>query len=301
MIWTWKEVKLASLQKMFAADGITIPNDESVKDYIASMPQACNEALSTLSRVGRYVLKSVSISHNPIPNMITNPEDFVLLTESREVSMENAKSYYFEYSGTGTLNIYIDDVLSDTIALDSESYAEKRGFLTGTKVKFEFIPTYPLTIKDLAFYPVLFKTEDKIPAYEDCEKYDLKTIVSDFHHVEDVYYNGVNTKYMQTSMYAFEGDHTLVLRNDMPGNYLVWYRSFPNLITHDTTDDYIFDLPDDLMLLLPMYIASELYKEDDLAIATSYRNEYEVELSRLAEDSANAPTSERFTSESGWI
>lgn len=301
MIWTWKDVKLFSLQKMFAADGITIPSDESVKDYVASMPQACNEALSILSRVGRYVLKSVSISHNPIPNMITNPQDFVLLTESRIVEMEGAKSYYFEYTGTGTLKIYIDDVLTDTEELDSDNYTVKKGFLTGSKVKFEFIPTHPFTITNLAFYAVTFKSVDYIPAYQDCEKYDLKTLVPDFHHVEDVYYNGVNTKYSQTNTYAFEGDHILVLRSDKPGNYLVWYRSFPQTVTNDTTDDYIFDLPEDLMLLIPIYIASELYKEDDLAIATSYRNEFEVELSRLAEDSANAPTSERFTSESGWI
>ena len=29
-----KEIKLATLQKMFAAEGSVIPNDESVKDYI---------------------------------------------------------------------------------------------------------------------------------------------------------------------------------------------------------------------------------------------------------------------------
>ena len=301
MIWTWKDVKLFSLQKMFAAEGNSIPTDESVTDYVASMPQACNEALSILSRVGRYVLKSVNISHNPIPNMIPNPQDFVLLTEGKTVEMENAKSYYFEYSGTGTLDIFNGELLAETIELDSDNYTSARGFLTGTKTKFVFTPTYPLTIKDLAFYPVLFKSEDRIPAYEDCEKYDLKTLVSDFHHIEDVFYNGVDTKYMQTSTYAFEGDHTLVLRNDMPGNYLVYYRSFPQMVTSDTLDDYEFDLPDDLMLLLPQYIASELYKEDDLAIATSYRNEFEVELARLAEDDTNAPTAERFTSESGWI
>ena len=33
----WKDVKLATLQKMFAAEGSAIPTDESVKDYIAGM------------------------------------------------------------------------------------------------------------------------------------------------------------------------------------------------------------------------------------------------------------------------
>ena len=73
------------------------------------------------------------------------------------------------------------------------------------------------------------------------------------------------------------------------------------MITSETLDSYEFDLPDDMMLLIPLYIASELYKEDDLAISTSYRNEFEVELSRLSDEANKAPSSEKFTSESGWI
>ena len=38
MSMTWKDVKLATLQKMFAADGSTIPTDESTTDYLAGMP-----------------------------------------------------------------------------------------------------------------------------------------------------------------------------------------------------------------------------------------------------------------------
>ena len=44
-MYTWKDIKVITLQKMFAAEGSVIPNDESVKDYIAGMPGAANEAL----------------------------------------------------------------------------------------------------------------------------------------------------------------------------------------------------------------------------------------------------------------
>ena len=43
---TWKDVKLATLQKMFSADGGTLVEDETTKDYLAGMPQAANEALA---------------------------------------------------------------------------------------------------------------------------------------------------------------------------------------------------------------------------------------------------------------
>lgn len=44
---TWKEVKLATLQKMFSAEGLTINEaDDSVSEYINAMPQAANEGCS---------------------------------------------------------------------------------------------------------------------------------------------------------------------------------------------------------------------------------------------------------------
>ena len=51
----WSEVKLATMQKMFAADGGNIPTDESTKDYLAGMPQAANEALLELSKAGKLL------------------------------------------------------------------------------------------------------------------------------------------------------------------------------------------------------------------------------------------------------
>jgi len=300
MIWTWKDVKLAALQKMFAADGNTIPNDESVTDYIASMPQACNEALSALARAGKYIIKSLSIAHNPIPNMLNSNVDEQLLTQSYSASCVNGRSYYFEYTGTGTLTINSDGTIT-TVDLDSKDYKAVRGFLTGENIQFTFTPIYPLTVTNLAFYAVPFATVEDIPAYMPNIKYDLKALANDFYRVDSIYYNGKEPRYIQTSEYTIEGEKNLALKRSMIGNYIVYYQAFPDMITADTTDDYVFDLPDDFMLLVPMYMASQLYKEDDLSIATSYRNEFEVEVARLSEEALQSPTAEYFTSESGWI
>lgn len=52
-------------------------------------------------------------------------------------------------------------------------------------------------------------------------------------------------------------------------------------ITADTKDDYEIQLPLDACVLIPLYIASQLYKDDDIAQATAYRNEFEVGLQDL--------------------
>ena len=55
MSYTWKDIKLAALQKMFAADGSQIVTDESTKDYIAGMPYAANEGLDRLATAGKFI------------------------------------------------------------------------------------------------------------------------------------------------------------------------------------------------------------------------------------------------------
>lgn len=52
-------------------------------------------------------------------------------------------------------------------------------------------------------------------------------------------------------------------------------------IDDTTKDDYIINYPEDACILIPLYIASQLYKDDDISQATAYRNEFEIGLQDL--------------------
>ena len=52
-------------------------------------------------------------------------------------------------------------------------------------------------------------------------------------------------------------------------------------IDKNTLDDYKLKIPEDACVLIPLYIASQLYKDDDISQATAYRNEFEVGLQDL--------------------
>ena len=52
-------------------------------------------------------------------------------------------------------------------------------------------------------------------------------------------------------------------------------------ITKDTEEGYEVELPESACVLISLYIASELYKDDDVALATQYRNEFEAGLQDL--------------------
>lgn len=52
-------------------------------------------------------------------------------------------------------------------------------------------------------------------------------------------------------------------------------------IDNDIDDDTTINYPEDACVLIPLYIASQLYKDDDISQATAYRNEFETGLQDL--------------------
>ena len=304
---TWKDVKLATLQKMFAAEGSTIPTDESTTDYLAGMPYVANEALQRLSTAGKFIVKSIVIAHNPLENLITDSEAMAIHSVgNKEFTADGAHSYFFEFTGKGTLTVTVGGTVTDEIELESKNtYTEYRGLIENSNetVALIFSCTYPSTVKNIALYEAQFDSEFEVPEYATKVRYYLKDLCDDFYQLGDnqIYYEGVmGSGYIQTSKYYRESDSVLVLNRDEPGSYIVYYRAYPPEITEATLDDYELPLDREVAVLLPLYMASQLYKDDDNGIATTYRNEFEVALESLV-DSSTSQGFEEFTSESGWI
>lgn len=92
--------------------------------------------------------------------------------------------------------------------------------------------------------------------------------------------------YGQAEDWDIEGDNVLVLPGDTTGIYTLWYAAYPQVITNETLDTEVLDLAEEAAALIPLYIAGELYKEDDLALATMFRNEFEDGLVKLQQSYA---------------
>lgn len=198
---TWKDIKLIALQKMFSADGMNIPNDDSTKDYLAGMPYTANEGLLMICTSKRPIIKSID------------------LTEEMGTVIGNLRFYHI-----------------------------------GELVK-DFFQFYP-----------------------------------------EVYYTDINR--VRASEYFTESHDVFYVNDAKKGVYTVYYMAYPEEITPTTEDSYVLSVPPDVQAILPLYIASQLYKEDDNGIATSLRNEFEVALDRL---SFNNPMRKRDVArESGW-
>lgn len=91
----------------------------------------------------------------------------------------------------------------------------------------------------------------------------------------------------------------LIVPANMKGTLLWYYDAKAPVIDAQTADDYVPDMDDDALVLLPLYMASELYKDDDLRIATYYRNEFDNMLAVLSRKQTGTVSGE-FTSVTGW-
>lgn len=101
-------------------------------------------------------------------------------------------------------------------------------------------------------------------------------------------------------IYTYKDDNSVIsIEKTIFDKYTVkiTYIRKPTKITPTTLSTEEIDLPEEEIDLLPLYIASELYKEDKIAVATIYRNEFEVALESLR-DNTNAT---KFFDTKGWL
>ena len=141
-----------------------------------------------------------------------------------------------------------------------------------------------------------------LPEKEARYKLNLSDYCPRFRCVESLMLDSMGI-YDQAEDWAMEGDTWLVLPGNVTGTYTLWYRAYPPKLTASSTDDTELALPEEAAALVPLYIASELYKEDDLSMATMWRNEYEDGLEKLRQayaDTGGGIRPGRIRNTTGW-
>lgn len=85
------------------------------------------------------------------------------------------------------------------------------------------------------------------------------------------------------------------------GKWIIGYNAYPQKITQATDKDYVLDVTEDAAVLLPLYIAAELYKDEDPQTAAIYRNEFEAGREALLYRDTAKSGHMCFESVSKWI
>lgn len=135
---------------------------------------------------------------------------------------------------------------------------------------------------------------------EDVQYLDMSEQVGDFRafgeYLEAYLVVGSGLAALDT---AAIGQSVLQLPKGVSGTVRVFYDAVPEHITKYTNDAEELPLSDDCNVLIPLYLAGELYKDDDIGMATAYMNEFESRLSSLPANESGVRGGS-FTSLTGW-
>jgi len=298
---TWDDVRIATLQKIFAITGNTLLQNSSTNPYIYSMPQVANEALQILSTAGRYIVKDYEIVQTPVSNLLGDMlYEYIHESEDVEYTADGAQSYYFELNNPATVTIAVNGVVVSTITnAVKNAYTVFSGLIanpSGYEVTLTFSGSYPYNYRNVALYETTYALAADVPYYTKEMKYELSTLVSDFYKIKEITYKGES--YQNSAEHYHEGDSLLILDGTMSGQWTVYYYAYPQQITSATTGATVISLAPEVAVLLPLYMASQLYKEDDISLATQWRNEFEVARELL--NPFTEPGNPVFLNTMGW-
>lgn len=322
MAITWKDIKYTTLQKMFSISGnaTTIPNDSASMEYVNAMPQACNEALQLLATAGKFIIKEFQYVNYPFENMLGKEfKTYTIVNDSMTFSMLGAMSYYFKIMGKPTsCKLYVGeeeviDFYPEDNEINTKQFTTFKGNITYPEVtegeeepdltvKLVVVAKSPVILKNVCFYDCEFESDKDVPQYEKYINIKMDDVLDDFYQLApaELYDLGEDgNDYIVANDYFQEADKTLVIPREKEGIFKIHYRAYPQRLTLTTPDDYEMALDPEVADLLPLYMASQIYMDDDLSVATSYRNYFEVGRDALSQD-ALIPKKEKFKTSSGW-
>lgn len=133
--------------------------------------------------------------------------------------------------------------------------------------------------------------------------YDLKGMTGDFYALDEVRLDD-GEDYEAFKGYRMEGSAILLLPASQKGTFRIWYEAYPPRITKDTSADFVIDLHPEEVSMIALYMAGQLYKDDEISIAQIYMNEWATWLEELKESAKRAKSRNRrsgsWSSVKGW-
>lgn len=117
--------------------------------------------------------------------------------------------------------------------------------------------------------------------------FDIKEYMKDNEIDNYLYTEVIQHTYIKRDNLLFEEqdgklyiDKRFIDRNSL--TLTIKYRIIPERFTTTTPWNTHIDLPYNICSIVPLYLASELYKDDDISMSTAYRNQFEAELDYIS-------------------
>ncbi|MBQ9988936.1 MAG: hypothetical protein IJP30_04290 [Clostridia bacterium] len=307
---TYKEIKDQVFQLMFgySVDGENRLNARENKDAMLALPGAVTRGLQDLA---------MSTAPIEVPLCITlqqiEPLDYE--TETEETEQGRGYTVYCEDCGGYRLcsrspmdvkEDWVDDngipaaIGRYTVSAAGEIVA--RALKGRGRLRLTFLPTQGDVLEpDMVFYSGIFNTPAALPVQSGV--INLCALVKErgYHDViglrpmAPAYLNGADV----SRFIAVPAQKLIYLPDGMEGQLTLYVRLLPKPITADTPDDYVPEIAEEALSLVPYYAAARLFLEDDPNLSELYYRRYQDEKAVLPQTIWRGVT-ERFQSVTGW-
>ena len=78
-----------------------------------------------------------------------------------------------------------------------------------------------------------------------------------------------------------KGNKHLILNAQTEGKYIIEYYPRIELLTEDMDDNYIINMPDEILQIIPYFVKGDLYEEDEPNLAIASRNMFSSYLAEI--------------------
>ena len=289
---TYNDIKLATLQKMFHDVTSTEPTILT-KPYLDKMPYLLNYAIQRITAAGFGERKYVEIISSVPKNMLGNSAQYYKAMHIKEEERFRApygKSYFFQVFGKGTVRIFVGGELIKTIEnKDENEFKKYKGHLENDEnkaVELVFSGSSSFLRKNIAVYNDVFNSDDVVYEISEMKFYNMDELTQDFYKFDS---ESVVVCEGENKAYGFMGEKTFCINGLVSGVFKVPYIAYPQVVTNTTSEDAPLKIPGQLCGIIPYYMASELYLEEDSGLCVGWRNKFEAELREFVINGSRRP------------
>ena len=132
------------------------------------------------------------------------------------------------------------------------------------------------------------------------QSFNIEDITTDFKRVGGLEVYLLDEEDVPSPLYGVSiAANRLVIPAGVSGNIVWYYDAAYEHIRDDVKDRTYLDVDDDILPLLVLYVASQIYMDDDLSTALNWRNQFESALATISGNAAAYEVQE-FNSVNGW-
>jgi hypothetical protein len=261
---------------------------------------AANRALLQVNRI-KPVTSIYRLNHFPLNNLIEG-NHFEPVCKDKEALIyvaENARSYYFECNGNGSVIIEKNTdgetwtAIGDIRLSSSDGrFIEYKGLiLDGAKpvegmVRLRFDGDYLYYVQNVALYGSLLSNNAKdVPVYARHTAYDIASLTNDFMSfvrppIADA---ARGTAFVLDQDYFIEEEGKILIPASVKGVFDICYNRRPRKITSaGMENNETIDLSEELCAILPNLVASYIWVDDEPDKAQYYLSLYREQVAEIA-------------------